>query len=328
MKNRKQLLLIVFVMLGCILTGCGNAGNAGNTEEVGGDGEVGETGEAQPAEKDTLENDIAFSFGDITNLEFWFGSGAGAWCTVLTVHEDGSFEGEYHDAEGKTLYLCNFTGNFTEPVKVDEYTYSVKLEQIQLAEEPGTEEWKDEIYYKYSEPYGLEDAEELLFYLPGVPVKELPEAYRECMGGYGDTIDTLLPFYGLFNVNGGEGYSSHEKARIDDELAVIQQEAAVLENKLQTEELSQAEMTETASALYQIWDKALNVVWSQLKDKLEPAAMDALTGEELEWIANKENEILKAGAEFEGGSMQSMVAYSKGAELTKARVYELAEYLR
>ena len=34
---------------------------------------------------------------------------------------------------------------------------------------------KDEIRYVYLEPYGLDDAEILLFYLEGAPLEELPE---------------------------------------------------------------------------------------------------------------------------------------------------------
>lgn len=38
-----------------------------------------------------------FSYKDLKGLTFAFSSGAGAWGTVLTVLEDGSFEGNYHD---------------------------------------------------------------------------------------------------------------------------------------------------------------------------------------------------------------------------------------
>lgn len=33
------------------------------------------------------------SFADLSGLEFWFGSGAGAWSTVLYIQEDGTFYG-------------------------------------------------------------------------------------------------------------------------------------------------------------------------------------------------------------------------------------------
>ncbi len=37
--------------------------------------------------------------------------------------------------------------------------------------------------------------------------------------------------------------------------------------------------------------------------------------------------MIKAGAEFEGGSMEPMLRNLKGAELTKARAYELMEII-
>lgn len=320
MKTKKLWpILTALILIGCLLAGCETTGET-HLPDV--------TVTAAPvAASPPHEIQAPFSFADISDLDFWFGSGAGAWCTMLSVNEDGTFTGAYQDSDISVISLCNFTGKFTEPVKVNDYTYSVQLEQIALEREPGTEERKDGILYQYRDPYGLDDAEELLFYLPGAPVQALPEEYQSWMGGYGDHIDTELPFYGLFNVNAGQGFSSHKKITIYDELASLEQEAAALEDRLQTETLPQAEMTEIASELYRMWDFKLNDIWGRLKKELDAAAMDALTAEELEWIAYKEAEVQKAGADVAGGTLQPMVEYAMGAELTKARVYELAEYL-
>lgn len=295
MKNRKlQLFLIMAAMAGCLLSGCGNTGEAQLPEKKETAASVTESAgrEGLPAEKEngSVKN-TQFSFADISNLEFWFGSGAGAWRTVLTVRADGTFEGEYRDSDmgdrgdgypHGVCYLCNFTGKFAAPEKVNDNTYTTKIEHIELAEEPAREEIVDEIKYIYSDPYGLEDAGEIRFYLPGTPIEELPEEYKSWTKGYDRVPGTKLPFYGLYNVNTGAGFSSYEKAGmapIDDELAGVGQQ-------------------------------------------------EALTAEEREWIAYKEAEIKEAGAQYEGGTMQPLVENEKGAELTKARVYELVEYLR
>ena len=55
--------------------------------------------------------------------------------------------------------------------------------------------------------------------------------------------------------------------------------------------------------------------------------MEALTQEELEWIAWKEQQIAEAGAEYGGGSLQIMAQSQRGAEVTRDRVYELMECL-
>lgn len=183
----------------------------------------------------------SFSFADVSRLEFWFGSGAGAWCTVLTVHNDGTFEGEYHDSDVDVMRLCNFTGKFSEPVRVNDYTYSARLEQIKLERTPGTEAVKDGIKIIYSEPYGLDDAEELLFYLPGAPVQELPEAYQGWMRGYGNYIGTELPFYGLYNVSGEQGYSSY----ISDNTRALEESAQAAYANLLLGDFSLLENTRT-----------------------------------------------------------------------------------
>lgn len=236
MKRRMQLsLFMVIVIAICLLDGCGSAGethlpDAGNMNTSAAESANTENSESfsfadisNSEESAGTENNVPFSFIDISNLEFWFGSGAGAWRTILTVYEDGTFEGEYSDSDmgSRVYYLCNFTGKFSEPLKVNDYTYSVKIERIELQVVPGIEEIKDGTTYIYSEPYGLDDAEELLFYLPGAPVEDLPEAYRSWMMGYHQFTDTKLPFFGLYNVNAETGFSSHEKEGTDDGSANI-----------------------------------------------------------------------------------------------------------
>lgn len=53
-----------------------------------------------------------------------------------------------------------------------------------------------------------------------------------------------------------------------------------------------------------------------------------LTSVQKDWISNKENEMKKAGSEYEGGSIRPMIEYLKGAELTRNRVYELIELVK
>lgn len=255
----------------------------------------------------------------------------------MVVHDDGTFEGEYSDTDmgdsgtpypKGTRYLSRFTGTLSEPLRVNSYTYSVTLEQIELAREPDTEEIRDGVKYIYSDPYGLNDAETLLFYLPGAPVQELPEEYTNWVLGYGHAFDAELPFYGLYNSNAEQGFSSHETITIDDELASFEQEIALLEQQFQIEALSQADMTEHAAPLYRAWDGKLNDLWSRLNYELDTAPMKALKAEQLDWIAYKETEIKNAGADVADGTLPFMVEYKKGTELTRARVYELAAYLR
>ena len=220
--NNKELtsLLIAAAMTVCLLTGCETYST-----------DTGQTDASAAETENTADNvsNVNFSFADISELRFDFSSGVGAWCTSVNVYEDGTFKGQFNDADAGdsgenypkgTRYYCIFTGDFTEPQKVNDYTYSVKVESIELREEPGIVKFGDGAKYISSGPYGMEDAEEFLFFLPGAPVSELPEEYMDWVTSAYGTIDTYLPFYGLYNVNTQEGFASRvEASSVDDETA-------------------------------------------------------------------------------------------------------------
>lgn len=289
-----------------------------------------------------------FSYADVTNLEFAFSSGAGAWGTALTIHEDGTFEGNYHDTEAGaraesypngTRYVCDFTGRFTEPIKVNDYTYSAQIQSIQYTKDPGTTEIVDGIQNIYSEPYGLDKAENILFYAEGAPLAELPEEYRSWVGYYdlANTSETELPFIGLYNEAAQEGFSSYIKeemvqeeqySSIDEELEEITQQASALTEKLNSQTLPQDDINQISRELFMLWDNELNSMWLRLKEILPAETMDWLTDEEVVWISEKESAVAEVGAEVAGGSMQPFVENMKAAELTEVRVRELAQYFR
>lgn len=334
-------IVLCFVASGIILTGC-------TSSEKKTDAADEKDTPAVEAEKDdsageSVESDDGegFTFADVSDREFWFASGVGGWSTELYIHEDGTFEGQYHDRDmGATgegypdgeMYLCEFSGKFTNPRKVNDYTYSMEIESLETAQTPDTEEVKDGIHYLYTGPYGLEGAEEIQIYLPGSPYLELPESYRSWAGyGLSDTSDTKLPFYGLYNVTEELGFSSNEcseETGIDEELAAVEEKAKSLEEQLQSGNLTQMELNEISAELYKLWDDELNVIWDQLKKSLDDEKMKSLTEEEREWISYKEKEVKAAGSQNEGGSIQALEENTRAAELTKERVYELAELLR
>ena len=122
--------------------------------------------------------------------EYWYESGAGAWGTVIELSSDGSFVGSYHDSdmgdEGDeyphgTIYHCDFLGEFTEPEPTDKpYIFTMKLKVLKIENEDklNTEEIIDKTRYVYTTPYGFENADEFLIYLPGAPISEMTEACK------------------------------------------------------------------------------------------------------------------------------------------------------
>ncbi len=148
-----------------------------------------------------------FSFADLADYDFGYGSGVGAWGTSLDVSENGDFSGSYHDSEmgstgdgypGGTLYWCNFTGTFTEPVQIGDYVYAVQIENLQTEEAKDVQEIRDEILYIASDPYGVNDTSQMYIYLPGIPVSELPENFTGYTR-YEDAENGVLPGYGIYN---------------------------------------------------------------------------------------------------------------------------------
>ncbi len=299
--------------------------------------------EAQIQEEQTesaiSEENGAFSFADLNQIQFCFSSGAGAWATVMTIHADGSFSGEYHDSDmgvtgdsypNGTQYRCDFSGQFTQPVKVNDYTYSMQIGELNFAKEAGTEEIRDGVRYIYSEANGLDGAQDILIYLPGAPLEELSEDFRSWIGYYdlSRTTDTELPFYALNNEAQQCGFSGYNIIdNLENNIAFYEEWAASLKNSMENDSLSQAEYNVKAEELYAVWDAALNQTWNVLKQILDEEAMSALTAEELEWIALKEQAVAEAGAEYEGGSIRPMIMDLKAAEMTEGRVYELMNLL-
>ena len=343
----KKAILIVGIM-GLILASGGCGMEPVSREEIAEEGDAESTGKnetlIQEEESSSQESpeltivtkEAEFSFSDLSTVQFWFSSGAGAWSTVLNIRDDGSFFGEYVDSDmgvievgypNGTQYQSNFSGQFTEPVQVNDYTWSMEIAQLNYEREPGTEEIRDGVLYRYSEAYGLEDAEEILLYLPGAPLEDLPQEFRSWIG-YSDlsrTEETVLPFYGLNNEVHQEGFTGND---LKDRLKEVEAEADVLERELQEDgSLKQGDLNEKTQEIYSLWDSFLNEIWQRLKQTQAEEQMEALTQEEREWISWKEEQIAAAGEEFAGGSMESMVRARKGADLTKERVYQLMDVL-
>ena len=281
-------------------------------------------------------------FSDVSNYEFWFSSGAGGWCTSLTLQPDGTFNGQYYDSEmGDTgedypngsQYQCNFYGKFTEPVQVNAYTYEFQIATIRYNREPGEEEIVGGRKYIYSEPYGLEEATKLHLYLPEASTEELPKEYLEWVNmGHADSAEDTLGYYGLYNVSMKEGFSSgkisKEAVALNQELAELEEQAQEMNDRLRSGALSQIEMNRLSGELFRLWDGELNSLWSRLKETLGSDEMESLTKEEREWIKWKDQSVKDAGKEAEGGSLQPLLENDTAAEHTRERVYNLAGWLK
>ena len=167
------------------------------------------------------QNITDITFADLADTIFIFCGGAGAWSTEVKISSDGSFSGYYYDLDmgdsgadypNGTQYECSFSGKFSDLKKTGEYEYSMQCES--LAQEGTVNEEKikeDGLRYITSDPYGFDNADEFILYLPGKKIDELPVEYAEWVGfSQHDKSDDMnvLPFFGLYNVGGKEGFSS------------------------------------------------------------------------------------------------------------------------
>lgn len=171
--------------------------------------------ETEPTEEEAQEADTDI-FSSLPK-SFYFSSGAGAWATEFELNSDGTFTGIYHDSDmgstgsdypNGTVYICMFEGKFTDLKQIDEYTYSMRLDYLNCEGTPGEEYYKNNKRYIYSEAHGLEDADELMIYLPGAPFSDMPEEFLSWAFIFDRDEYTAIPGdrCGIYNVTGQKGF--------------------------------------------------------------------------------------------------------------------------
>ncbi len=147
---------------------------------------------------------------------FIFTSGVGGWMTEIIIADDGTFTGEFHDSnmgitgEGYpygTVNISLFHGAFSEPERISDTVYGLRLDSLSVENTPGEAYIEDGVRYVYADPYGFDDAEEFLLYLPGTSIEDMDEGFL-----YWAHLDTeviqKMPagWYGLYNIGGQQGF--------------------------------------------------------------------------------------------------------------------------
>ena len=117
------------------------------------------------------------------------------------------------------------------------------------------------------------------------------------------------------------------KYDVDAKIAAAKSEADVIEKKL-TEDgsLTQTEMNQLATELYTIWDNTMNDMYNVLKDTVSKNVKESFVAYQESWVEEREMEIKKIQIEYKNGSMATMAAMMKAAEMTEERVNSLKEY--
>ena len=154
---------------------------------------------------------------EVEPLEFVLASGAGAWSTSLTLYPDGSFQGTYAGNEAVagesyprgTVYICRFSGKFGDIRETGEYSFSMRLAELDYETEEEAVWIEDGFRFIGAGAVGLEEGEEFIFYLPGVPMEELEEDFVTWSPDYylwkNGGIERLSA-YGIYNVEAECGF--------------------------------------------------------------------------------------------------------------------------
>lgn len=178
----------------------------------------GEDGSPFLLEREAIENGWfeVFDLSALDNIGFTYSSGVGAWMTDLRVAEDGTFRGGYHDSEmgdsgegypNGTVYSCLFNGQLSVAEAINDHTRLLKIDSIEPDEGQLPEYIEDGIRYITTGPVGLEGTTELMLYLPGAPLAELPEGFVlwAHLQGLPEEAETL-PCFGLYNAAQDAGF--------------------------------------------------------------------------------------------------------------------------
>lgn len=160
-------------------------------------------------------------FKKLTKL-FIFTSGAGGWYTRMSISKDGSVKGTYTDMNrGITgpnhpngqMDLSNFTGKFNNLVKVNDYEYKMTLTDLDYPK-VGETKIVNGVKIDTTEPYGIADGKspgkEFILYLPGRPVKDLPEKVGSWIYDFKKRMPEKLTRAVIFNKDKGWAFEESE----------------------------------------------------------------------------------------------------------------------
>lgn len=138
----------------------------------------------------------------------------------LTFGEGGTFKGhcsQYRDMRGEDYPRgireeCYYNGRVASVTKTGEYEYTLKLEDIQI-ETPGNlgdERIEDGMKVITTLPYGISNTDELIVYIPGKSIRELPKPFvqqaRRDGLSYAEKADGIVDQYVIYNPGEERGF--------------------------------------------------------------------------------------------------------------------------
>jgi len=116
-------------------------------------------------------------------------------------------------------------------------------------------------------------------------------------------------------------------ASVQEELKAVAKIAEQFD-KLAGAANTQVEMNQSSKWFYVIWDKELNSLWSRISSQADAQTKEELLADQRNWVSMKEEVTLEnIGSSEENGSMYPTQQYGFWEEITRNRVYVLANAL-
>lgn len=166
------------------------------------DDEQGTDESEDPGHPDTKPDERPSLF-DRMPTYFDYSSGVGGWGTDLYLNDDGTFDGMYFDMDADVTTISQFSGRFSEPVKIDEHSYSMRLEKLSYRWPQSGSRTEHGRRYEFTKAHGLDEGTSFTVYLPGTNVSELPSSgYLSTYNGSLDKNGNLTGYVIFNNTNG------------------------------------------------------------------------------------------------------------------------------
>ena len=152
--------------------------------------------------------------------DYLFSSGIGGWGTRMTLLPDGSFSGTFTDDDyvrgdgyEMTQLHSDFRGRFSNPRRINYYTYAFTLETLEYEREPGTSELttlynSTPALVHYTTAYGLAGSTTVYAYTKDAYMYALPDDFLSWVKPmrYVDGYTNKLAYNGLFTDEERQGW--------------------------------------------------------------------------------------------------------------------------
>ncbi|MCF0131151.1 MAG: DUF1311 domain-containing protein [Pseudobutyrivibrio sp.] len=283
-------------------------------------------------------NDASLSLSDLSQVQFTFCSGAGGWTDDFSIFPDGYFMGNFVDSNmgetgedyaNGTVYCCDYTGHFSEPVKIDDLTYEITLKDISYSKEVGEEElvWLEDLRYVYTGAYALGGNKSFRIYMPGTPLAGFNEEIQSWFYGYG-IEGTKLENMIMVDEDNKYVISGYPKMEPSEDARITYNSYKQSVEYLMGLDGSTRAIDQARGMAYTNADKCLNYIWTVMKYSVSEDEFKKILEEQRTWLKDRDKRAEEASSEWEGGSFQGVIYTESMVESTMERCEVLLGYIK